>query len=110
MNKICTSLEQSRELIKLGIDLTTADMFWHRKLDGTYDLRINDIMLRLDISAWSLAALLNILSCPDLTQTSDGGWFIRTWYKNCPYSIGGCENPVDACVEMIIKLNELKIL
>lgn len=103
-------MEQSRKLIKSGIDLNTADMFWHKTLDGTYDLRIDDIMLRLDIPAWSLAALLNILNYPVLTQMSDGRWFISSWYKNCPYSIGGCENPVDACVEMIIKFNELKIL
>ena len=28
MNKICTSQEQSKKLIELGIDTTTADMFW----------------------------------------------------------------------------------
>ena len=28
MNKICTSIEQSKKLIELGIDVNTADMFW----------------------------------------------------------------------------------
>ncbi len=28
MSKICTSLEQSKRLIELGIDVKTADMFW----------------------------------------------------------------------------------
>lgn len=29
MNKICTSIEQSKKLIELGIDVNTADMFWN---------------------------------------------------------------------------------
>jgi hypothetical protein len=33
MNKICTSIEQSKKLIELGIDVNTADMFWDL-LDG----------------------------------------------------------------------------
>jgi hypothetical protein len=33
MNKICTSIEQSKKLIELGLDVNTADMFWDL-LDG----------------------------------------------------------------------------
>lgn len=61
MNKICTSLEQSKKLIELGIDVSTADMFWHRKMDGTYSLRVDDIMLKFDTPAWSISALLNLM-------------------------------------------------
>ena len=28
MNKICTSIEQSKKLIELGIDVNTADMYY----------------------------------------------------------------------------------
>ena len=28
MNKICTSIDQSKKLIELGLDVKTADMFW----------------------------------------------------------------------------------
>ena len=28
MNKICTTIKQSKKLIELGIDINTADMFW----------------------------------------------------------------------------------
>lgn len=28
MNKLCTSLEQSKKLIELRIDVNTADMYW----------------------------------------------------------------------------------
>lgn len=33
MNKICTSIEQSRKLIELGIDINTADMIYHKYVD-----------------------------------------------------------------------------
>lgn len=61
MNKICTSVEQSKRLIELGIDISTADMFWHRKLDGTYSLNIDGNVLILDTPAWSLSALLELM-------------------------------------------------
>lgn len=32
MNKICTSLEQSKRLIELGIDVNSADMVYHKNL------------------------------------------------------------------------------
>ena len=37
MNKICTSINQSKKLIELGVDINTADMIW------TYDFTVNDI-------------------------------------------------------------------
>lgn len=61
MNKICTSIKQSKKLIKLGIDVNTADMFWHRKLIGTHSLRIGNTMSKLDTPAWSLSALLELI-------------------------------------------------
>lgn len=36
MNKICTSLEQSKKLIELGIDIYTADMFWKNAVSDKY--------------------------------------------------------------------------
>lgn len=71
MNKICTSIEQSKKLIKLGINITTADMFWHNNLDGTHRLRIDDIMLKLDTPAWSLSSLLELIP-PYLGEFKDG--------------------------------------
>ena len=67
MNKICTSIEQSKKLIELGIDINTADMFWDL-LDGDepdekipnccwdrFDITINEF-----VPAWSLSALLEL--------------------------------------------------
>ena len=61
MNKICTSIEQSKRLIELGIDVNSADMVYHKELNGTYTLRIVDNVLKYDIPAWSLSALLELM-------------------------------------------------
>ena len=39
MNKICTSIEQSQKLIKLGIDVNTADMCWQ---NNEFPIGFND--------------------------------------------------------------------
>ena len=58
MSKICTSIEQSKKLIELGIDAKTADMCF---LDYN-DLSIIDGVLEdTDLPAWSLSALLKLL-------------------------------------------------
>ena len=111
MNKICTSIEQSKQLIKLGIDITTADMLWHRTLGGIYTLRVNDIITKLDIPAWSLAALLDFLPYPTLAQHANELWSLTAWVGTVePYSVEGCDNKIDACVEIIVKLHEQKVL
>lgn len=60
MNKICTSLEQSKKLIELGIDRKSSDMYYWC---GS-DLRIGGYRAQdkeLDIPAWSLSALLGLM-------------------------------------------------
>lgn len=82
MNKICTTLEQSQKLIKLGIDVDTADIWWverykrHATMDYKYivedepyyylsltkpsnDNYSQDIVK--GIPAWSLSALMDLL-------------------------------------------------
>lgn len=114
MNKICTDIEQSNKLIRLGIDITTADMFWHRKFDGTLSLRVDDIMVKLDTPAWSLAALLGTM--PSVIKRKGKRMFLtlekagayNLYYKS-PDRLDELwetkEEPIDACVEMIEKLH-----
>jgi len=128
MNKICTSLEQSKKLIKLGIDISTADMFWHRKLDGTHSLRVDDIMLKLDTPAWSLSALLELMP-PYLFEFERGidlniypNLVGKAWHcsympnavenmKNDKFKqITNGDNPIDAAFEMIVWLKKNKNL
>lgn len=68
------------------------------------------------IPCWSLAALLNILPKNYGRYTKSLYWFDDAWH--CEYvdqdgeGHGGetADNPIDACYEMIIKLNERKLL
>lgn len=69
MNKICTSIEQSQRLIKLGIDVNTADMMWDDwslidegwKLNVGYYPEIEKDYGRKCYPAWSLAALFELM-------------------------------------------------
>ena len=77
------------------------------------------------IPCWSLAALFNILPNNEhiTTSVSRGSWQIEpinylpnTWW--CEYEDNesltefnvSAENPVDACISMIEKLHEIKLL
>ena len=130
MNKICTSLEQSKKLIELGIDINTADMrygyiapydYSDRMYDGGYDeipypkdflkknpnFSVNEY--DAELPCWSLAALLDVLPYPHLEQNYKGKWCCKTEYADTTY-LWEADNPVDACYEMIIKLHEQNII
>lgn len=68
MNKICTSIEQSKRLIELGIDIYTADMFWKNGVSDKYIQCFTPFVgsdtnmdYDYDIPAWSLTALLKLM-------------------------------------------------
>jgi hypothetical protein len=114
-----TTIEQSRKLAEI-LPLESADMMW------TYDFTVNDInginvisnTLKLeekDVPAWSLAALLSVLpaecECMSLEHINYG----NNHKKYFMSYIGGentdtYDNPVDACVDMILKLHELNLI
>lgn len=89
MNKICTSLEQSKRLIELGIDADTADMVYFKSyffeeseeyslLVGSYhegyaEKDDGSLVPVIDehIPAWSLSALLELIP-PYLGDFKDG--------------------------------------
>lgn len=124
MNKICTSIEQSKRLIELGIDVNSADMVYHKNLNGTYNLRVVDNVLKYDIPAWSLSALLELM--PSYLFEFERGIDLnfypsinrKVWL--CSYMpnvienmktdkfkhITHADNLVDAAYEMIIWLKE----
>lgn len=118
--KSYTDIEQSKKLTKI-LTLESADCFWdYDELQKYYSISWfeegyeKDSQLRLNknnVCAWSLAALLNVLPEPELIQNSDKRWMLRIWDKNrFPWSIGGYDNPIDACYELILKLHERKML
>lgn len=107
MNKICTSQEQSKKLIELGIDISTADMLW------TYDFMTNDINgLNViseqfkpeenDIPAWSLTALLGLMPIICILSISNGHYRIVSNETNTFFH----SNPLDAVFEMVVWLKK----
>lgn len=124
MTKICTSIEQSKKLIELGIDIKTADMDYIQFANAPkeYDCVANMWNNEHEedwIPAWSLSALLDVLKSEidgeegetyQLNIEKDGTWW-NVWYKEKydeanPIEIESTEDLVDACVKMIIKLKE----
>ena len=61
------------------------------------------------IPIWSLAALLSILKDYTLQTNIDGTVFVVCESKK-PMISDNHDNPVDACYELILKLNELNLL
>ena len=114
--KSYTDLSQSKTLSKI-LPLESADMVY-TMTNGYHTpfIRIETIqeMDKDDVCAWSLAALLSVLPFPQLSKDKLGsgkvGWMVSVYPNNCRYDSCWHDNPVDACVEMIIKLHELKLV
>lgn len=102
--KSYTDLKQSRKLAEI-LPIETADMFYR---DNGVDVKLiwEHIAQKVTNPCWSLASLLDILKYPSLNQDIENKWSITDWTGSYPKSEYGFDNPVDACVEMIIKLKE----
>ncbi len=125
MDKICTSVKQSRQLIELGMDIGTADMNYMYGFDDITEETIgiqSDASTGFDpdfypgtkafqyIPAWSLTALLNYLKSknkfPNIKELSDGRFKLTTfiWDGTNSYQVSIANNLVDACYELVVKL------
>lgn len=110
--KAHTDLEQSKKLAEF-LPLESADMWF---ANGIYLMKTSEEPKDIKgvFPCWSLAALLEIL--PE--EIIENYYVPNLQKENGKYSIayGNDEllcmanNPIDACYEMIIKLNELKML
>ena len=119
--KSFTDISQSKKLAEI-LPLESADFGWNVFVDDTSRiLPINDWDLTKDGSggvkffhAWSLSALLGVL--PE--GVIDNCYVPNIQKENGKYSIAYgddellciADNPIDACVEMILKLHELNLL
>lgn len=110
-NKICTTLEQSKKLIKLGIDVNTADFaYLNGNESGLFiltDKYKQSDYLQCDTPAWSLTALLDLLpNIIDKQPILTRGKLTGLWY--CYYEdeidTQTYDNPIDAVFEMICLL------
>lgn len=119
MNKICTTIEQSKKLTELGLSRETSDMFYWCGTDlriGGYKAQDKDY----DVPCWSLSALLSVIPkhIKDYNvlriDISDNDFAI--WYDEIGYGVNDelpnitKESAVDACVDMILKLKERNLL
>ena len=119
--KSYTDLSQSKTLSKI-LPLESADMYWWSSGKRYYIEAMDDGDFNEEeghIRAWSLAALLNVLpknlniGRPSLESNYKGCYWIQYYdefMKPNNYKTECFNNPIDACVAMIEKLNELKML
>ena len=127
--KSYTDLEQSKKLAKI-LPLESADMYWWPTSLRYYIEAMDDGDFNEEeghVRAWSLAALLDVLpkdksiDCAITFGYYNGkGEYIEKWL--CAFEKEGettddfiietidGSNPVDACVDMILKLHELNLL
>lgn len=113
--KVFTDLEQSKKLAEF-LPIESADMWYDNNgesIAGRPEVRCCSFvgLASINIPCWSLAALLSVL--PKNLHT-----FLVIGEQE-KYAIGStdtdkydyiADNPVDACVKMIIKLHEQKLL
>ena len=115
--KSYTDIEQSKKLAEI-LPLESADMFL--AMNGMLPVMskyIDDGLVTADetsIPCWSLAALLDILPdgtdvIKDKSDTENEKYMCTVGIKDNIISTFA-NNPVDACVEMIVKLNKIKLL
>lgn len=124
MSKICTSLEQSKQLIELGIDTASADMMWTAlNWQGTeYYMEVQNNgfdMPKSFIYAWSLDALLGYVKdrcgyfeLVYLSNTSDGrGNRLENVYRlSTDLHDVYAKEILDAVYEMVCWLKENDVL
>ena len=117
--KSFTDLEQSKKLAEI-LPLESADMYFtgEQSIINPKEWEYNDTPRirgkyigfddkRIFYPCWSLAALLNLLDYPSLTQNKENEWEVCV--LNCEsdgYIEISAGNPVDACYKMVLKLHE----
>ena len=104
MNKICTSIEQSKKLAEI-LPLESADMRYAPFGDThpwVWDEEVK-LLEKDSVPCWSLAALLDILPNENmLVKTTDGEYY----YLDKDVMTQHYDNPVDVCYEIILQLKE----
>lgn len=133
--KSYTDIEQSKKLAEI-LPLESADMIYRPIMyidsmsnSGFLDIPdcypFNDFKNSIikPLPCWSLAALLNIIPQEifdgayviNITERNNNTWILTYGYReNRNHSYDGLSSNadyfIDACYEMILKLNELKLL
>ena len=126
MSRVCTSLDQSRELMELGLDTNTADMFYAEVLgkdpdeapchvistwgyDKFGDMKEYENRFVRFVPAWSLSVLMGLM--PTTIQVNDVSFSLGSEVSQEGYSFGydydqgklvfTKDHPIDAAYELI---------
>ena len=116
---ISTNIEQSKKLVELGINPSTADMSWiedflgydkdGKRLHGKYRL-YGEILIPAygqdRVLAWSLSALLELMPFPMITQRKDNTWSCISYPNGSVYRVENQAASIDAAFEMVCLLKE----
>ena len=123
---ICTSIEQSKHLLELGLSPDSADMEYCYIDEFNSGLQVKcDINVEVDrkldmmfgvthIPAWSLSALLDVIpkECePDIQKSPISGVYFAHWFADGkPYITDDHGNAVAAAYEMVCWLLENNLI
>ena len=109
--KSYTDIEQSKKLAEI-LPLESADMYWYLAAKGNYKAMFNEEYHEygdFELPCWSLAALLGVI--PNYKLSSEHNYHTCTAETSFgKETVAWFDNPVDACYELILKLNELNLL
>jgi len=117
--KAYTDIEQSRKLVEI-LPIESADLYYDRYGTPSFiDEYVSHSNIKNDkykhlIPCWSLTALFSVLPkgtdiIKEEADTENEQYMCTVGINDDIISIFA-SNPVDACINMIIKLNELKML
>ena len=114
--KSYTDIEQSKVLADI-LKLESSDTFYKRSIEDSCNWELNCKNLfeiknypstigflfekKLIIPAWSLNALLDVLPSSTLDSSDDHNYRLHCRERFTEWH----DNPIDACVEMILRLN-----
>lgn len=129
MQRYYTTVEQSKKLLKLGLDVKTHDMFYEQEIGRNTDMPYYAVKVgssiaieqnlfsyrnELVIPCWSVGALLDVLDYPKFYKDNTSGKDL--WHCCCNINereiikASFAETEIDAVVELVTHLLEFGIL
>ena len=110
--KSYTDLEQSKKLAEI-LPLESADMYYACGAIAPDIMISNKQDYKCYTVCWSLSALLEIIpqiKLDNIKQYDKKHWRCCAYFASDWHDSDWHYNPIDACYEVILKLNELKML
>lgn len=133
----CTTVEQSKKLLELGVNINTADSIrysdntfaegalasFNGRIEPTPYKNVSDAYKDSIAPIWSLSALIDLFPCgkeDPIFELTRGGWSNRSyscdWFAQYEdehsnlLCMSNASNPVDAVFNLIVELKEKKLI